>query len=145
MWRHAGCLGGYDSIALAPSLERTAMESVISRLPALRDRYVPTLAATGSATKSELRADRFRVVRGAGTERILLLDGTFTRGPSLFSAVAALREAGAEVVGPVVLGRHVQPGWEPSRDMLSWLRPRVWDETRCTRCNGERVNPGRLF
>lgn len=121
------------------------MESVVSRLPALRETYIPTLVATGAGAKSDLLAARFRVTRDTRRERVLVLDDTFTRGPSLFSAVAALREAGAEVVGPVVLGRHVQPGWEPSRVMLSWLRSREWDDTRCARCNGERVDPERLF
>lgn len=142
---HADCVRAYDSIALVPSPERTAMESVISRLPSLRERYVPALEATGAGAKSDLLASRFRVTRDVHTESVLLLDDTFTRGPSLFSAVGALRDAGAEVVGPVVLGRHVQPGWEPSRVMLSWLRSREWDDTRCARCNGERADPERLF
>ena len=72
---------------------------------------------------------------------MLVLDDTFTRGPTLFSALAALRAAGAFVVGPVVLGRHLNPGWGPSQALLSWLHDRTWDEARCCRCDGERQRP----
>lgn len=145
MQYHTACVGDYDSIALVPSPNRVAMEEVVRRLPTMRESYVPTITASGLGQKSELRADRFRVARDVTGERILVLDDTFTRGPSLFSAVAALRAKGAQIVGPVVLGRHVQPTWEPSRAMLSWVDERVWDQTRCTRCNGELRDPGRMF
>ena len=63
----------------------------------------------------------------------------------MFSAVAVLRDGGATVVGPLVLGRHVQPTFGPSLAMLSWLQERVWDEARCCRCDGEQQNAGSLF
>jgi len=53
-------------------------------------------------------------------------------------------EAGGAVVGPLVIGRHVTPSWEPSNDMLDWLNSRTWDETKCCRCSGEQQNPGSL-
>ena len=107
--------------------------------------YRPALRATGVGSKNELRIDRFEVLRDVGGERVLVLDDTFTRGPMLFSAVGALREAGAVIVGPLIIGRHVQPGWGPSRELLSWLRGRPWEEGRCCRCAGERANPGRML
>jgi hypothetical protein len=73
------------------------------------------------------------------------MDDTFTTGARLFSAVAALRQAGAVVVGPVVLGRHVALSWTPSREMLSWLGTRTWSETTCARCSGERQHADALF
>lgn len=63
----------------------------------------------------------------------------------LFSAAGALRGAGATVVGPVVLGRHVQTSWGPSDQMMSWLAERTWDEDRCSRCDGQRRDGGALF
>ena len=142
---HAGCVGAYDSLVPVPSTTRTAVEAIIQRLPALRGQYLPTLEASGLAPKAELRGDRFRVNRDVEGERVLVLDDTFTRGPSIFGAVAALREAGAVIVGPVVLGRHVQPSWGPSQKMLAWLQERPWDEDRCCRCDGEYAQPGQLL
>lgn len=110
-------------------------------LPGLRAHVAPLLRATGVGTKTDLRTDRFEVTRNVAGERALVLDDTFTRGPTLFSAVAALRDAGASVVGPVVLGRHINPGWGPSQVLLSWLGDRTWDEARCCRCDGEHQGP----
>lgn len=92
-----------------------------------------------------LDPDQFEVVHDVSGERVLLLDDTFTTGAKLFSAVAALRRAGATVIGPVVLGRHVQTSWAPSEEMMSWLSERTWDEDRCGRCDGEQRDAGALF
>lgn len=121
------------------------MEAILQRIPALRDEYRPALKVSGSGSKTDLRADRFNVTREVRGERILVLDNTFTRGPTLFSAVAALRDAGATTVGPVVLGRHLKPSWPPSRELLAWLASRTWDEKRCCRCWGERAHPGQML
>lgn len=142
---HRGCVGAYESVVPVPSAERTAVEAIVQRLPELRSRYRPALEVTGLAPKRELRGDRFRVNRDVDGERVLVLDDTFTRGPSIFGAVAALREAGAVIVGPVVLGRHVQPSWGPSQKMVAWLQARPWDEARCCRCDGEYAQPGQLL
>lgn len=142
---HARCVGDFDSLVLVPSSSRTAVEGIIQLLPLLRDQYRPALRVTGMGSKSDLRPDRFGLTRRVEGETVLLLDDTFTRGPSIFSALAALREAGAVVVGPMVIGRHVQPGWAPSSDLLDWLQKRSWDEERCCRCDGEHVNPGQML
>lgn len=142
---HGRCVGDFDSVVSVPSPSRTAIEAIVQRLPSLRDRYRPALQVTGMGAKGDLRADRFRLTRGARGEAVLVLDDTFTRGPTLFSAVAALRQAGAAVVGPVVIGRHVRPEWAPSRELLGWLDGRSWDEKRCCRCDGERADPGQML
>lgn len=142
---HGRCIGDFESVMSVPSAARDAVEPIVQRLPALRDQYRPALKPTGLGSKSELRADRFVLTRRVDGEKTLLLDDTFTRGPTMFSAMAALREAGAVVVGPLVLGRHIQPDWGPSADLLSWLRARPWDEARCCRCGGERADPGQLL
>jgi hypothetical protein len=122
-----------------------AIESIIQRLPSLRDQYRPALSVTGSGSKGDLSTDRFALTRDVHGERVLVLDDTFARGATIFSAVAALREAGAQIIGPLVLGRHVQPGWPSSRHMLAWLQPRPWDDQRCCRCDGERANPEQML
>lgn len=142
---HRECIGPFDSVVLVPSSARTAVAAILGRVRALRDEQRPALAVSGVGAKGELRADRLRVTRAVAGERVLVLDDTFTSGATLFSAVGALREAGAAIVGPLVLGRHVNPDWEPSRALLAWLQPRVWDEQRCCRCDGERAEPGRLL
>ena len=142
---HSRCVGDFDSVVSVPSLTRTAVEAIVHRLPSLRDQYRPALEVAGLGSKSDLRAERFRLTRHVEGERVLVLDDTFTRGPTIFSAVAALREAGALIVGPLVLGRHVRPDWGPSRDLLSWLQERSWDDARCCRCDGERANPGQML
>lgn len=145
MRNHGDCVGPFDSVVSVPSSARTAMEAILQRIPSLRDEYRPALQVSGTGSKTDLRADRFSVTRQVRGERVLVLDDTFTRGPTLFSAVAALRDAGSTPVGPVVLGRHVKPNWPPSRELLAWLAPRSWDEGRCCRCGGERANPGQML
>lgn len=140
-----GCVGAFDSVVLVPSSTRTAAESIVQRVRVLRDEYRPALAVTGVGPREEVRTDRFALTRDVAGERVLLLDDTFTTGASLFSAVGSLSEAGAVVVGPVVLGRHLQPGWGPTADLLAWLKGRKWDERRCSRCEGERAVAGRLL
>jgi len=78
--------------------------------------------------------------------RVLLVDDTFASGAPLFDAYEALSMAGATVIGPLAIGRHVNiSGWPPSKEMMSWLRGRTWDETRCCRCAGEMRDPGALI
>jgi len=141
---HATCVGSFDSVVPVPSATRTAITAVLQFIPSLRDASRPALEMTGIGSKGDLRVDRFSASRDVAGERILVVDDTFTRGTTMFSAVATLRRAGATIVGPVVLGRHVQPNWGPSRELLSWLQPRPWDAERCCRCDGEREHPDRM-
>lgn len=133
---HHGCIGGYDSIALVPSATRTAMQNVVDRIPSLREAVQPALEAGPGFATRDLNQQRFDVVRPVSDEHVLLLDDTFTTGASLFSAAAALRGHGAQVT-MLVLGRHVNPGYGPSAEMLEWLGTRLWDESHCVRCGGE--------
>lgn len=145
MEHHGACVGEFESVVTVPSPTRAAVEPIVSRVRVLHERHRPALAATGLGAKNDLRADRFALLRDVAGEQLLVIDDTFTRGPTLFSAVAVLREAGAVVVGPVVIGRHVRAGWGPSNDLLSWLQRRRWDEGRCCRCDGEVADVGRLL
>jgi predicted amidophosphoribosyltransferase len=142
---HRDCIGDFDSVVPVPSVNRTAVESILGRLPSLRDVSRPALAAMGTSPRGEVGKGRFAVTRDLRGERVLVVDDTFTTGATLFSAVGVLRDVGAEVVGPLVVGRHVLPSWDPSRHLLSWLLARPWDDRRCCRCDGERANPGQLL
>ena len=73
-------------------------------------------------------------------QRVLLLDDTFTTGRSIAAAHRALANAGAKIVGPLVIGRHFHPDYETSVDLWDYLRKHTWSLKRCGICG-----PGRLF
>lgn len=125
MRHHGGCVGDFDSVVLVPSATRTAFESIIQLLPSLRERYRPTLQVTGVGSKNDLNTDRFALSRTVSGERTLVLDDTFTRGPTIFSAAAALRAEGATIVGQrwaaslpdgtrMPQSRHFEPAVRPA-------------------------------
>jgi len=142
---HSQCLGDFDSVVSVPSPARTATETIIHRIASFQDQYRPALKVSGLGTKSDLRPDRFSLTRAVRGERVLVLDDTFTSGSTIFSAVAALQDAGAAVVGPLILGRHVNPAWPPSSELLAWLRTRRWSDDRCCRCDGELASPSQML
>ena len=141
---HHKCIGDWDLVTCVPSVSRTALASVVTRIGSLTGDYRQVISATPGKSPRTLDADRFRVTEEVRGRRILLLDDTFTSGAAIYSACAALSGAGAEVVGPVVIGRFVDRSWPPSEALLSWLEPREWDETRCARCDGE-LRGGKLL
>jgi phosphoribosylpyrophosphate synthetase len=132
--RHSDCLGGTpDIVVTVPSADRDALLSVIKRLPSLRDRHLRALRAVGSKNKRHYEVDDGASQRVAG-RRVLLLDDTFTSGTSITSAHSALASAGAEIVGPLVIGRHVYPNYETSVDLWECLRKHTWSLKRCAIC-----------
>ena len=145
MEKHAACVGEWDVVTCVPSPARVALAPVVAKLKRFYQRDVSALATTAESQGRTLAADQFTVVEKVDGQRVLLLDDTFTTGAKLFSAVAALRRSGATIVGPVVLGRHVQTSWQPSEEMMTWLGQREWREDRCCRCGGERRDEGALF
>jgi hypothetical protein len=142
---HARCIGTWDVVASVPSETRVAMQPIIEKIKRLKEFQQQCLHGRPATGGRMFDPDQFEVVGDVQGLRILLLDDTFTTGAKLFSAVSALRRAGGVVVGPVVLGRHVQPGWPPSVAMLKWLDDHAWDETRCCRCGGARREEGSLL
>jgi predicted amidophosphoribosyltransferase len=74
--------------------------------------------------------------------RVLLVEDTFTSGTRTQSAASALRLAGADAVGVLVVGRVIEPGHSPDDR-------RVWDYGRaarfsfeiCCRCTKEPCSP----
>ncbi|MCY1141569.1 hypothetical protein OWR29_26525 [Actinoplanes sp. Pm04-4] len=66
--------------------------------------------------------DRFVVDAGIDGARVLLVDDTWTTGSRIQSLALALKRAGAAAVAIVVLGRHVNPGYGPSKALVARLR-----------------------
>lgn len=145
MDNHSKCVGEWDVVTAVPSPARVAMAPVIAKLKIFHGRGNQALQSRGRTAERVPDLEQFAVVKDVGGKRVLLLDDTFTSGAKVFSAAAALRAAGADVIGPVVIGRHVQTSWQPSQEMMSWLADRRWDESRCCRCGGEQRDEGSLF
>ncbi|NED95856.1 hypothetical protein G1H11_11090 [Phytoactinopolyspora alkaliphila] len=63
---------------------------------------------------------------------MLLLDDTWTTGARVQSLSHALKDAGANKVAAVVLGRWVNPSWPDSQALISHLRrSTTFDLSRC--------------
>lgn len=144
MANHAECVGVWDYTTCVPSAHRVALAPVVSRIGLFAGRYRQVLTGRPDAVERAVDPAQFTVSGDVKGHRVLLLDDTFTTGAKLFSAAAALRQHGAVVVGPVVIGRHIQRSWAPSSELLSWVEERPWSEGRCARCAGERRS-GTLF
>lgn len=69
-------------------------------------------------------------------QHILLIDDTFTRGATAFSAARALYEAGALEVTVVVLGRHTDVEWSGD-EYLSTARGRADRGEFCPECSAQ--------
>ena len=136
---HSKCLGNWDVIVPVPSASRNALLPVLNMTP--HRGKVVSLLQPAAFTASGVRIvdpARFSVDRDVQGTKVLLIDDTFTSDASLFSARSALTNAGATVVQAVVLGRHIRPDkWEPTAELLSWLRDRPWNPEKCCLCVGE--------
>jgi phosphoribosylpyrophosphate synthetase len=76
---------------------------------------------------------RFEALGELHGETVLLIDDTWTTGASAQSAAAALKHAGASVVGAVVIGRYVNRQWRDNdRRLNTIVRPYDWH--RCALC-----------
>ena len=127
------CLGGpVQAVATVPSEHRDAPWEFIRWLERFAGRENPLAYEPGRGLV---------ITEDIRDQRVLLVDDTFTSGRSLFAAHRTLTDAGAVVVGPVVIGRHVQANWPPSAELLQRLRPMQWCVTRCGRCSGVTFDP----
>jgi hypothetical protein len=130
---HTQCLGPFDVVAAIPSESRTALRPALKIIGGIGSLLSDVLIHNG-APKQRKPADRFTVKRDVTDTRILLIDDTFASGATQFAAHAALRSAGASVVGPVIIGRFMRPEWEPSQRLLDSLRDQPWEPHHCARC-----------
>lgn len=93
------------------------------------ERFERLLAPTDTAApKHQYDPKRFVARRRLNGEDVLLIDDTWTKGPSVQSAALALKNAGTRRVGVVVIGRHVDPSFRDDGERLRELpRPFRWD------------------
>ncbi len=135
---HGECVGGFDHVATVPSLRRDALRSVLDLLPEFRRHPSGLLVPVDDGVGDVANFDVSHDVAGA---RVLVIDDTFTSGESMLRAVDAVRDAGATLVGPVVIGRHVQPMFENSKPMAERLQGIPFDFDECARCGGVIIDP----
>jgi predicted amidophosphoribosyltransferase len=77
---------------------------------------------------------RYLADSGVAKKTVLLIDDTWTTGSSMQSAAAALREAGAQTVAAVVIGRHLRLdfAWEGGSTLTEYKKlPRAFDWGTC--------------
>ena len=133
--RHGACIGAWDHLVVVPSTRREpphAMERVITRSPRLNDSLRSPLEVTGTPPgKRQARDTCYRTTSPVQSDRILLIDDTFTSGASLQSAASRLALDGAEVVGAVVFGRFVNREWGDNQQHLEGLEEEDFDWSRC--------------
>lgn len=101
-----------------------------------QDRFERVLRATGNvAAGRHYDADRYVATRPLDGKDVLLVDDTWATGGHAQSAAAALTAAGARRVGLVVIGRHIQRGWEPEPGVTNGQKldalPKAFDWDTC--------------
>jgi predicted amidophosphoribosyltransferase len=86
-----------------------------------------------TAEDRDFHEDRFYLPpNSAAGGRVLLVDDTWTTGGRIQSLAFRLKSVGALAVAVVVLGRHVNPGYGPSKPLVERLRTgQEFDLNRC--------------
>lgn len=96
---------------------------------------LPTLRITSTSRyppeERTFHPDRFVVPVSAAGGRVLLLDDTWTTGARVQSLAHGLKSAGALAVAAVVLGRHLNPAHEGSKDVVGRARASTFDIRTC--------------
>lgn len=147
LWRflvaHEQCIArernaeSFEVVTTVPSssLDRDAehpLRDIVGRLvePTAR-RYRRLLRPTTAETdRRAVDLRRYEVADTNVGESVLLIDDTWTTGASAQSAAGVLKEAGAEFVAVVVIGRHVHDDYADNAQRLRDL-PHMFDWTRC--------------
>lgn len=125
----------FDVVTYVPSssTERSGvhpLQGLLSEVPAVQGRLEDLLVAV-PGTPHELDPDRFSAQIDLDGRNVLLLDDTYTTGHSIRAAAHALRAAGAESVGSVVIGRHFSRSYENSNDYYALAVTRRYDWDVC--------------
>ena len=116
--------GTWSVVTTVPSTRRPGMapaEALVDGVPGLADRHL-RLLGRGRGPVDHLQAARDGFVPLAGVDRagldrlpVLVFDDSVTTGARAQSAAAALRLAGARVVGILAIGRALAPVATPDR------------------------------
>ncbi|MEU8172262.1 phosphoribosyltransferase [Microbispora hainanensis] len=127
----------WSHVAVVPSTRGRPGEHPLRLLIGNRLRLPRVRLTANSALPPDLRSfhrERFSVsdtpddFRGA---RVLLVDDTWTTGARVQSASHALKQAGAERVAAIVLGRHANPEFGPWEPILRKIKDRPYLQEVC--------------
>jgi hypothetical protein len=154
LWRylagHERCLAQaagvecFELVTTVPSGERERddthpLRHLVSELVApTRERYRPLLHRSEVLVAThEFSTRKFEVDGELEGRTLLLVDDTWTTGANAQSAAAALKRAGAQAVGAVVVGRYLNRGWHDNDRRLRGLGP-LFDWQHCVHCGNEK-------
>jgi predicted amidophosphoribosyltransferase len=147
LWRfiveHEECLARragvdrFDLVTTVPSSSPERDEShplrrvVGEGVAPTRDRYRRLLVRSGTPVADRtVDPGKYNPTEELDGKAVLLIDDTWTSGANAQSAAGGLKTAGAETVGVLVIGRHVNPEFKANKVRLASLaRPFDWD--RC--------------
>jgi hypothetical protein len=138
---HAAGVASFDLVATVPSGdgERDAthpLHWIVGEVVGpTRDRHRPLLRRSGvSVAAHEFDRRRYEVSGQVPESAVLMIDDTWTTGANVQSAATALKEAGANTVAAVVIGRHLNREWGQNERRLHALS-RPFDWTKCAHCD----------
>jgi predicted amidophosphoribosyltransferase len=153
--RHERCVAmaagvpGFDCVVVVPSSDRRRdvhhplRRIVRERVSETLARYCDALGAgPAGCTPHAFDPRRFVARMAMDRQRVLLIDDVWTTGASAQSAAAVLREAGAETVAAVVIGRYVNGFWGAIADRLAEMEHR-FEPDACAICRG-RARPAHV-
>ncbi|HET6869161.1 MAG TPA: hypothetical protein VFH80_24835 [Solirubrobacteraceae bacterium] len=150
LWRflttHERCLAraadtrSFDLVTIVPSGDPTRdathpLRTIVGELVGpTRERHQRLLRRTETHTAPRFFSTiKFEATMQLNHQSVLLIDDTWTTGASAQSAAATLKAAGAERVGAVVIGRHLNREWhENDRRIRGIARPFEWQA--CALC-----------
>ncbi|MFC0526715.1 phosphoribosyltransferase [Phytohabitans kaempferiae] len=137
---HVGCLAKRTGAALThvtavPSTRRRPGQHPLASLVGSR-LDLPWIASSVNPQYGpddrEFHPDWFTPTLHDGPVHALIIEDTWTTGARAQSLAYALKTAGAATVATVVLGRHVDTEYPPSKRLLSAITGPVFDTTRCS-------------
>ncbi|HET9153542.1 MAG TPA: hypothetical protein VFN85_05460 [Solirubrobacterales bacterium] len=131
LWRflgdHEACVAAaagvdsFDAVTIVPSssLERdehSAFRIVTEAVEPIQTRLQRALRPTERVSGRDFSPDRYEAIQDVAGRSVLLLDDTWVTGGHARSASYALKAAGVDKVGLVVIGRHMRRDYEPVKD-----------------------------
>lgn len=147
LWRfvaaHERCLADaaatdrFDLVTTVPSSDQQRDESHPLRrivgevMEPTRDRYQRLLRRSGTPVPERtVDSGKYNPTADLDGESVLLIDDTWTSGANVQSAASALKTAGADRVGVIVIGRHMKEDFKENAQRLKAV-PRTFDWDTC--------------